>query len=599
MTKSSEAEQNYLKGLVSAHRSRIVINLLLLLLLGLLNGVGILLLLPLLEASGVSDGSRQSSDVASVLNNCFDFVGIPRTVPSILTVFVVIVGVRESLQRWHFVQNASLHQDFIQWMRNGLYESIIRANWLFFLKSQSSDFNHALHSDIKKAAKGTMSFQRLLSASVIAVVHILVAVLISPLLTGITVGSLLIYWPILSSQNRKASQAGFSATSRTKRFFARINDQLTGMKEVKVLGAECQQLELFYGLTSSINSANIEYARAQAATSMMYTFGAVVLLSGLVLIAIEVLQLPFAELAMIAVIFARLMPKLKDVHMSYQQLLHVAPGFASVMQLRSQCEAAREPEYLHSTAPLTIQSGIVLKGVSFRYDSQISIWAINDVNFEIPARQTTAIVGSSGAGKSTLADLLMGLVSPEQGSILLDGKVLDPATLHAWRSAIGYVPQETILLHDTIRANLLLAMPTASETDLNDALQMAAASGFVHSLPSGLDTVIGDRGTRLSGGERQRIALARALLRHPSVLILDEATSSLDAKNQKRIQDAIQQLGGKLTIIVIAHRLSTVRSADQIVVLDGGHVAESGSWAELVNRKGGRLHSLVASDEAA
>jgi ATP-binding cassette subfamily C protein len=215
------------------------------------------------------------------------------------------------------------------------------------------------------------------------------------------------------------------------------------------------------------------------------------------------------------------------------------------------------------------------------------------VNLTIPARQVTAICGPSGAGKSTLADLLLGLLQPSAGRILIDGEPLAGSRLHAWRQSIGYVPQETFLFHDTVRANLLWARPEATESEVRAALRAAAAAEFVSQLPDGLDTVTGDRGVRLSGGERQRLALARAILRQPSLLVLDEATSSLDTQNEQFIQQALERLHGELTIVIIAHRLSTVRVADQIIVLKGGRMVETGAWDDLCQREGGVFRELA------
>ena len=185
----------------------------------------------------------------------------------------------------------------------------------------------------------------------------------------------------------------------------------------------------------------------------------------------------------------------------------------------------------------------------------------------------------------------MGLFMPDQGQMEVDGRALEAGDLSAWRQGIGYVPQETFLFHDTVRANLEWAHPGASEDEIWEALDLAAA-GFVRQLPRGLETEIGERGVRLSGGERQRLALARALLIKPKLLILDEATSHLDVENERLIQQALDELGGQITMVVIAHRLTTVRNADQIVVLEAGRVVESGSWDTLQSDKQGRLYSL-------
>jgi ATP-binding cassette subfamily C protein len=187
------------------------------------------------------------------------------------------------------------------------------------------------------------------------------------------------------------------------------------------------------------------------------------------------------------------------------------------------------------------------------------------------------------------------LLQPTAGRILIDGEPLAGPRLHAWRQSIGYVPQETFLFHDTVRANLLWARPEATEAEVRAALRAAAAEEFVNQLPHGLDTVTGDRGVRLSGGERQRLALARAVLRQPSILVLDEATSSLDTQNERFIQQALEQLHGELTIVLIAHRLSTVRIADQIIVLKGGRMVETGAWDDLCQREGGVFRELAAA----
>jgi ATP-binding cassette, subfamily C, bacterial len=210
----------------------------------------------------------------------------------------------------------------------------------------------------------------------------------------------------------------------------------------------------------------------------------------------------------------------------------------------------------------------------------------------IPAGKTTAIVGPSGAGKSTIADLVMGLIQPDEGRVLVDERPLRPEQRRAWRSKIGYVPQDTFLFHDTVRENLLWARPDARDEELREALRLAAAEDFVFRLPEGMETVLGDRGVRLSGGERQRLALARALLRKPSLLILDEATSNLDSENERRIQSAIEKLHGSMTILIITHRLFTTRSADVIYVLEQGRLVESGDMDTLVAIKQGRFLEL-------
>ena len=200
---------------------------------------------------------------------------------------------------------------------------------------------------------------------------------------------------------------------------------------------------------------------------------------------------------------------------------------------------------------------------------------LDDVSIEIPARRTTALVGPSGAGKTTVADLALGILRPSSGRVLLDGEPLAGELLIGWRTAVAMVPQDPFLFHDSIRANLLWARAEATEGELWEALAMASAADFVGRLPGGLDAVVGDRGGRLSGGERQRIVLARALLRRPELLVLDEATNSLDSDNEGVVLDAIAALHGQMTVLLISHHESAVRIADQTIVLAGGRVVGS------------------------
>jgi ATP-binding cassette subfamily C protein len=234
-----------------------------------------------------------------------------------------------------------------------------------------------------------------------------------------------------------------------------------------------------------------------------------------------------------------------------------------------------------------------LDKVSFKYDHAQEDCTVEGIDLTIPARCMTAILGASGAGKSTLADLMMGLLVPDEGRILIDGLPLSGKHLHGWRRSVGYVPQENFLFHETIRVNLAWARPEATESEMLKALESAAALDFVMALPQGLDTVVGDRGVRLSGGERQRIALARALLRSPTLLLLDEATSSLDSHNEALIQDAVERLHGDITVVIIAHRISTVSRADHVVLLDHGKIVEKGTWSDLVQSRDSRLRTLI------
>ena len=239
----------------------------------------------------------------------------------------------------------------------------------------------------------------------------------------------------------------------------------------------------------------------------------------------------------------------------------------------------------------SINTGIEFRDVSFKYDPE-EPEVLKNVSFTIPRGRITAIVGSSGAGKSTLSNLLVRLHNPQGGSILVDGIDSRELDIPSWRSRVGVISQETFLFNDTVFNNIAFGRPEASLKDVKEAAQRAEAAAFIDSLPKGYDTELGDRGVRLSGGQRQRIALSRVLHIKPDLLILDEATSSLDAETEAAIMESIHGLRGDHTIVVIAHRWSTIRGADNIVVLDHGEKVEEGTHETLISRRG-RYYSLV------
>jgi ATP-binding cassette subfamily C protein len=238
---------------------------------------------------------------------------------------------------------------------------------------------------------------------------------------------------------------------------------------------------------------------------------------------------------------------------------------------------------------------ITASHLSLSYDRTDGARAISDVSFTIPARQVTALIGHSGAGKTSVADILLGLIDPMSGGFAVDGVKIHSGNRRRWRDHVAYVPQEVFLLHDTISENLRIAAPDASDAELWAALNSAQA-GFVAKLEHGLETVVGERGNRLSGGERQRIALARALLRKPQLLILDEATSSLDWQSQALVAQAVTALRGSTTVLTIAHRPSMIAFADWVIAMDQGRVVETGPFAELRNEPGSKLSALLAGE---
>jgi ATP-binding cassette subfamily C protein len=232
---------------------------------------------------------------------------------------------------------------------------------------------------------------------------------------------------------------------------------------------------------------------------------------------------------------------------------------------------------------------LVVRNLQIRFDDRI---VLDDINLTVPIPGLLAIVGRSGAGKSTLVHALLGLVEPSAGTIRLGPYDLASAPLSAWRRTIGYVPQETILFHASVRDNLTLVNPAASAADIKTAARRAHALEFIEALPYGFDTIIGDQGVKLSGGQRQRLGIARALLMNPVLLVMDEAMSALDTESEAELLRTIEDLRKQIGILLVAHRLAAARTADAVYVFEGGRIVEAGSWNELMSRKK-RLYALA------
>jgi ATP-binding cassette subfamily B protein len=298
---------------------------------------------------------------------------------------------------------------------------------------------------------------------------------------------------------------------------------------------------------------------------------------------------PVAEMAALLWSLLRTLPLLGGLMSANITIRNFLPSYEQLDSLRKQAREVQEIE--GNRIFVSMENGIVLKDLDFTYPGRNQ--TLQGINLALRKGQMTALVGESGSGKSTVADLVIGLQIPDRGEVLLDGIPLGQWKQNSFRERIGYVPQDPLLFHASIRDNLLWSRSDASEDDLWAALQVASAKAFVTELPMGIDTMVGERGVRLSGGQRQRIALARALLRKPELLILDEATSALDSESEQLIQDSIERVARHTTILIVAHRLSTIAKADYVYVLRDGCVAEEGTYTALCETAGGILAKLI------
>jgi ATP-binding cassette subfamily C protein len=535
---------------------------------GLTQGVGLLMLIPFLQLIGIGDSTP--TGIVAIMGEIWNFTGLPLSLPAVLAVYVVIVSLYALIGRWSTILNSKLSHAFTRKLRDDLFTSMARVQWLRFIQIRGSDINHVMTSNLTTIDNGTYGLFALISTIFVVLVHIGIAMMLSFPLTCVAIvssGFLLLF---LRPLNRMSYELGEEWRQTMAALFGVLMDHLAGMKVAKSFGAEARHIKSFCSLSGNLEQQANRYAGILSSTGMYYEIGGVIVVSLFFLVGVQVLQIPVARLLIMVFLFASLVPMFSWIQRAWQGTLNMLPAYKAVLEMGEKFRAAEEPIAPGEVHPIELENGVEFRDVSFRYYKEDRNFVLNDIELLIRARETTVLLGPSGGGKSTFADLLIGLLTPDKGQILVDGKPLEGNILHSWRRSVGYVPQESLLFHETLQDNMRWALPESSEEDIWNALQMAAADDFVKALPEGLNTIVGDRGVRLSGGQRQRIALARALLRKPTLLLLDEATSNLDTENEQRIIQALQELRGKITVVFISHRQSVVECSDRVVVIEGG-----------------------------
>jgi len=596
----------YIKALFNYAGHRAWIALGMMLLLGLTQGIGLVMIIPFLHVIGIAS-SNGVNGYAEKFIEIMEFIGAEPTMFFVICTYLLIISLHAFGTKFKDILTTQIVRGFTQYLEDRLYSLFSNMNWLCFLRTRDSDIIHVLTADIARVAFATQQVFQLIVSAILVTIHILFSFSISVPMTLSALACGTVFLLVLRPFNKHAAHFGLSLRNARNNLYALVTEHIGGMKISKSYNLEAQHKKNFYATTETITRQMIQFTKINSATRMCYQIGAASAIAVFILIGVEWIHMPAVNLMVIVFLFSRILPGFSNLQQCFQRIINSMPSFMAVLNMEERFKAGAETEeerlrgdddeadthdhahdihahghedinshngyvFLINSRTFTLEKELRFDSVSFRYDKNRTDWTLNNINFLIPANATTAIAGHSGAGKSSVADLILGLLAPDKGQISIDGKILSDKLLQHWRKVVGYVPQESFLFHESIGENLLKAKPDANKSQLWDALENASARTFVSNLPDDLDTIVGDRGVKLSGGERQRIALARALLRKPLLLLLDEATSSLDTENERHIQEALEKLQGKLTMVVIAHRFSTIENADHVVVLDQGEV---------------------------
>lgn len=561
--------------------SRIVMEVALLFTVGLVGGAGLLMLVPIVN-SLAAGGGAQTVDIPVV--GAVDLNGLP--LPVLLAAVVGLTAIQAAAQRASTINSEILDETVAAHLRSRAFDAVLGARWSFLLDRQRSDIIASVANGSERAG---LALGQMLSGAVTAVVALATAVvslLVEPALSALAIVGTLVLGAALATSVRPAYRIGELFGDRARAVQAVMTDSLDSLRLVRAHDAADVWRSALAEAFAGSRDVNVLYTRRTATVSAAAQVGIVASAAILVLVAVW-MEVPPPTIVIVLLLIARLARSVQSLAATSQRIAHDLPGIREIEELTE--AALRAAEHPVGQAPSTPDpdqapadhptedgpsgSGrpttphaplVALRDVSFHYRDGLG--GVSHLSLDIPTGQVTALTGPSGAGKSTTADIVLGLLEPDSGQVLIEGRPLTRAGLRAWRTRIAYVPQETLLIPGTLRRNLLWSVGHADDDECWRALDRAAAR-FARDLPDGLDTPLGDRGVRLSGGERQRVAIARALLRTPDLLVLDEATSALDDATEAAVLELLATLTPAVTVLVIAHRRSTVHAAAHVVEL--------------------------------
>jgi len=487
-------------------------------------------------------------------------------------------------------------------LRNDLYDSILRRSAAFFQKHTTGTLLSTIVNDIERVqyAMSTVMAEFLQQLfTLIFIAFVVVA------LGGRLAWVLLLFVPFIVFSAGKIGRRVRHTTRKGQDKLADIqnilHETITGNRIVKAFNMESWEIARFRQAARRLFSANLRSVAAAAVSSpLMDNFGAIAIALLLLLGRAKINQHVFSTGSYLAFVFAvfRLYDPLRKFALFNNNFQQALGASSEMFRYMDSEDEVREKKGARQLPPFSRSIQFENVGFSYEPEREGDREILHDINLEVRAGEVLAVVGSSGAGKSTLVHLIPRFFDVTSGRLLIDGCDVRDATLASLRSLIGVVAQDTVLFNDTVRNNIAYGQPSIPQKEVEAAARAALAHDFIMELPLGYDTVIGERGVRLSGGERQRLAIARAILKNAPILILDEATSALDSESEALVQSALQNLMTGRTVVVIAHRLSTVRRADRIVVLENGTIGDIGAHEDLMKTLGTyrRLYELQFVD---
>jgi len=557
----------------------------------LIEGVGLALILPIIEGLGEQEIVQPVHPISEVVFRVLRPLGVPFSTTALVLVGLALFSVQSFLLFLKTVMTSKIKISVGISMRTKLFTTLMAAPVSYFDDQHLGRLSNGLSIEAERASNAVLQLLTAMVAILLIMVYMATAVIISWQLSLVAIGFVGAF-ALVARRTGSLKQRGVLMTQANAELKTTTLEYLSAVREVNALGLNGHARQVFIQVARAVAQETAAIERIIASFRSIYEIAAVVVITALLGIAVGMLHVQAAAVLAFLILLLRLSPRLILLQSSIYQYVSTAPAYDELERLHAEAEQNRTS--MRTGVPfIGLCEAIEFRGVTFTYDGRSN--ALDGISLRVQQGMTVGIIGGSGAGKSTLANLLLRFDDPTSGSLLVDGVDLREIDVDSWRSMIGFIGQESFLFHESIAHNIALGNPAATSADIRIAATQAGADTFIHELPDGYDTVVGSRGVMLSGGQRQRIALARALVRKPQILLLDEATSDLDARTQSAVQQAIREMHGKRTVIVVAHRLSTIRDSDFIVVLENGKIVETGDHDSLV-RTGGHYAEYYAAE---
>ena len=534
------------------------------LLYGLSQGVSIVALIPLLQM--LEKNSLGSNKIFAILNGVIGWLGITISIELIVGLYLTLILFNALISYAKSIWQSDVQQEFTADIRKDIFSKLIRSEWMYLSGQNRNEFSHILTSEIPNITALNFHLFSLLSVGIIFIIYVVLAFLVSFYFTLFVLVCGLVLYSLMNRFITRTYAAGKDIFFTNRNLYSQFDDFWDTIKFAKIHGTEKYHYNRFDEQNQQFAEQRKRMVRLSLTPQTINTVTSALILSIVIYIGYKFGNMSLSSFLILILLFARIFPQLMKMHTTYMQIASLFPSYENTMAMKKELETLLKNSAVFRDATLSkimLKNEIAFDEVSFGYITGKPLF--EHFSIIIPAQKITGIVGPSGIGKTTLMDMITGLLIPVHGKIMIDGKNLGEIDLAAWHNSMAYVAQDSVFTNSSLRENLTMGNDHISDDQIWQTLERVNAGEFVRELGGGLGTKMSNNASQFSGGERQRLAIARALLRNPTLLLLDEVTNTLDSKNEQTIINILLELKNEITIIMITHKNDLVQYFDEII----------------------------------